>query len=153
MQIAPVVFTNSDNLHFAICWGNIYFFVSSDLGSGGCFNHHNIFINTSWWGKRKKKVYILLLSPELSLKETVFHRFKIYVGREYHGVCQNLRCNCQIHDLIIKRSNSAVNTEAKWRKETEHWVWGGYASLYCKHWKQLQWILLSVTPRKSSHLI
>lgn len=155
MPVSPVAFTNCDNLHFTICWGNIYFFISSDLGSGGCFNHHNIFINTSWWGKRKKKVCILpSISGIVIIRDYYFPRLKIHIGREFHGVCQNFRCTCQIHDLIIPGSNSAVNIEVK-KKGRGQKIRGGVCKI-CKltfYWKQLWWILLAVIPMKFSHLI
>ena len=63
--------------------------------------------------KEEESLYTSSVSGAVNVRDYFFPRLKIHIGREFHGLCQNFRCNCQIHDLIIKGTNSAVNTEVK----------------------------------------
>lgn len=63
--------------------------------------------------KEEERLYTSSISGAAIIRDYFFPRLKIHVDREFLGVCQNFRCNCQIHDLIIKGSNSTVNIEIK----------------------------------------
>lgn len=73
----PVTFTDRYNLYFTVRRGNVNFFIGSDLGCGGCFNHHNIFIDTPWrrgGNGRAQKEETEVPPPKRLVLRTGFHR-------------------------------------------------------------------------------